>query len=71
MESKSMLLVVMIAALLVTVGLQTVQLAALSGGGSGAFNVKTVSSGSAPKVASGSTGTGSSLQNLPSMVGGC
>lgn len=68
MESKSMLLVVLIAALLVTVGLQTVQLAALSGG-SGAV-VKTTSSKPSAGL-SGSGSSGGSLQNLPSMVGGC
>ena len=68
MESKSMLLVVLIAALLVTVGLQTVQLAAMTGG-SGAFTVKTATSAKTGSSTSGSTG--SSLQNLPSMVGGC
>lgn len=69
METKSALLVVLIAALLVTVGLQTVQLAALAGGGSGAFTVKTTAS--AKTGSSSSSSAGSSLQNLPSMVGGC
>ncbi len=69
METKSMLLVVLIAALLVTVGLQTVQLAAMAGG-----NVVKASSVSFPAKTGSSTGgssAGSSLQNLPSMVGGC
>ena len=70
MENKSVLLVVLIAALLVTVGLQTVQLVALSSGASAA----SVSFPAAAKSAgSGSAGASvpTSLQNLPSMVGGC
>ena len=63
-----MLLVVLIAALLVTVGLQTVQLAALGTSGSGAAVTKT--SASAPAKTGGSS-AGGSLNNLPSMVGGC
>lgn len=70
MDQKSMLLVVLIAALLVTVGLQTVQLAALSGGSGAA--VKTIMSSKPTAGLSGSgSPSGGSLQNLPSMVGGC
>ena len=74
METKSLLLVVLIAALLVTVGLQTVQLVGLSGSNSGsAVVVKSSSSSSLAKAGgSGSAASaGGSLNNLPSMVGGC
>jgi len=68
MENKSVLLVVLIAALLVTVGLQTVQLAAMS---SASVSFPAASSGSsAPASSSGAT-TPANLANLPSMVGGC
>jgi len=71
MEQKSMLLVVLIAALLVTVGLQTVQLAALGTSGSGSAAV-VKSSATTGKAAAGSgSSAGGSLNNLPSMVGGC
>ncbi|GEM_PF-1750121 len=74
MEQKSLLLVVLIAALIVTVGLQTVQLLGLSSG-SGGVAMKTSTSGAATKAVGQSsgaaTGSAGSLQNLPSMVGGC
>ena len=69
MENKSVLLVVLIAALLVTVGLQTVQLAAMSSGISGAAVSFPAASGAKPASSGASVPT--SLQNLPSMVGGC
>lgn len=72
MERKELLVVVLIGVLLITVALQTVQLAGLS---KGEVVVKS-KSGSAPAVAAASGGGAAptvptSLQNLPSMVGGC
>ena len=72
MERKELLVVVLIGVLLITVALQTVQLAGLSKSN---VVVKTAS-GAAPVVAASPGGGAApavptSLQNLPSMVGGC
>ncbi|MEK6951116.1 MAG: hypothetical protein AABX13_05325 [Nanoarchaeota archaeon] len=72
MERKELLVVVLIGVLLITVALQTVQLTGLSKSG---VVVKTAS-GPAPAVAASGGGGAAptvptSLQNLPSMVGGC
>ena len=69
MERKELLTIVLIGVLLVTVAIQTVQLVTLSG-----TPVVATSTGSSmvkTPVAAGSTGGASSLDNLPSMVGGC
>ena len=68
MERKELLLMVLIGVLVITVAVQTVQLVTLSN----SPVVATPSVGSAAArtpVATG--GGGSSLENLPSMVGGC
>lgn len=70
MEKKELLLVVMMAVLLFTTAIQSVQLVTLN------KNPVVVTSGSSQApVASGAPSSGistpTSLQNLPSMVGGC
>ncbi len=66
---KEILMVVLVGVLVLTVGIQTVQLAGLAGNqivvsaGTNAASVKT-NVASAPSVPA-------NLQNLPSMVGGC
>ena len=71
MEKKEMLTVVLIGVLLLTVAIQTVQLVKLSG----AEIVVPATTSTSTSVKSGSAGSsagsGSSLANLPSMVGGC
>ncbi len=71
MERKELLVIVLIGILLITVALQTIQLAGLSQSN---VVVKTAS-GPAPAVAAQGGGAApavpTSLQNLPSMVGGC
>ncbi len=67
MENRDLLLVVLIAALLVTVGMQTVQLAALSSTGASVA----VPSAGATKTSTSAASAPANLQNLPSMVGGC
>ena len=69
MENKSVLLVVLIAALLVTVGLQTVQLVLSSG--ASAASVSFPAAGKSAGSGSAGASAPTSLQNLPSMVGGC
>lgn len=70
MERKELLVIVLIGILLITVALQTIQLAGLSKSNvvvktaSGSAPVAAQSGGAAPAVPT-------SLQNLPSMVGGC
>ncbi len=72
MERKELLMTVMIGVLLLTTAMQTIALAGLS---SGQVTVPAKSVASSPiktssaPAASGSSG--SSLANLPSMVGGC
>ncbi len=66
MEGKQTLLTALLVLLVITVGLQTVQLASSLGGGTGTVAVRP-----ATTTTAGSPATGSSLQNLPSMVGGC
>ena len=68
MERKEILLIALIALLLLTTAVQAIQLVALSGnpvvaGGSKSVQVAT---GASPAVSAPS-----SLDNLPSMVGGC
>lgn len=67
MENKNLLLVVLIAALLVVVGLQTVQLA-LSTGAGVSFPA---SSGTKPSSTGAASGAPTSLDQLQGMVGGC
>ena len=69
MERKEILTVVLILVLLVVVGIQTVELVRLSGTEVG-MSMPSGSSMSKP-VASGSANVPTSLQNLPTMVGGC
>lgn len=71
MEKKEILTVVLIGVLLLTVAIQTIQLVGLSktqvvvpSAGSGSSSVN-------KPVASGSGNVPTSLQNIPSMVGGC
>ena len=69
MERKEVLLMVLIGFLVLTTAVQAVQLTTLSGN-----PVTTVTgSGAAPTASSGSGAVvaPSSLDNLPSMVGGC
>ena len=71
MEKKEILTVVLIGVLLITVAIQTVQLVKLSGA---EVVVPATTSASTPVKsgsAASSAGSGSSLANLPSMVGGC
>ena len=72
MERKEILTVVMIGVLLLTVGLQTIQLVSL---GSAQVIVPSTSVARAPVASGGSSPVsangGGSLANLPSMVGGC
>lgn len=69
MERKEILMVVLIAVLVLTTAVQAVQLVSLSN------NPVVVTSGgsAAPSVGSASSGATApaSLDNLPSMVGGC
>lgn len=71
MEKKEILTAILIGVLLITVAIQTVQLVKLS---SAEVIVPTTTS-TTTSVKSGSAGSsagaGSSLANLPSMVGGC
>lgn len=69
MERKEILTMVLIGVLLITVAIQTVQLVSLSGS-------QVVAAPSAGGMAKSTTpvaagGGASSLDNLPSMVGGC
>ena len=70
MELKELLTIVLIGVLLVTVGIQTVQLISLGNAPvvatAGGAMAKAPSMGAGP-----SAGGGSSLNDLPSMVGGC
>ena len=67
MERKEILLIALIALLLLTTVVQAIQLVALSGNAVVAAGSKSVqvATGSAPVVSAGS------LDELPSMVGGC
>ncbi len=71
MERKEIIVIALIGVMLLTVGLQTIQLTGLSNA-----QVIVPSTSGAP-VSAASTSSGSSpsvptnLQNLPSMVGGC
>lgn len=68
MERKELLVLVLIGVLLVTVAVQTVQLVTLSNTPVVATPTSTGGSSVRTPVASGA---GSSLEDLPSMVGGC
>ena len=70
MENKSVLLVVLIAALFVTVAFQTVQLAALSTTGA-AVSFSSGSGGVSKASTTGAASAPTSLDSLQSMVGGC
>jgi len=70
MERKELLTIVLIGVLLVTVAIQTVQLVTLSGTPVVA-TTNTGSSAAKTPVAVGSGAGATSLDNLPSMVGGC
>ena len=71
MERKELLVVALIGLLLVTTAIQTVQLVSLGSGGV----TTTRAAAPAPAVAAGGGGAEpqvpTSLENLPSMVGGC
>ncbi|MEK6873006.1 MAG: hypothetical protein AABW90_03260 [Nanoarchaeota archaeon] len=70
METKEILVIVLIVILLLAVGLQTMQLVGLSKAGV----VPAMTSATVAPVKTASSGSPSaptSLQNLPSMVGGC
>ncbi len=71
MDRKEILVIVLIGVMLLTVGLQTIQLSGLSS----AQVIVPSTGGVAAKAASASSGSSPSvpanLQNLPSMVGGC
>ncbi len=70
MERKELLTVVLIGILLITVGIQTVQLVSMKS--TQAMPMMSAGSGSAnAPVSSGSPSVPTSLQNLPTMVGGC
>lgn len=69
METKELLVIVLIGVLLLAVGLQTIQLTKLS-----KTQVVVPAASGEPVKASSTSGSSSvptSLQNLPSMVGGC
>ncbi|MEK6922221.1 MAG: hypothetical protein AABX08_00290 [Nanoarchaeota archaeon] len=75
MERKEILMVVLIGALLLTTAVQSIQLIGFS---NAQVVVPTTSSGSATLTSSSPTGSPSasvskqaSLQNIPTMVGGC
>ncbi len=72
MERKELLITLMIGVLLLTTAMQTVALANLNNG-QVSVSGKSVASSSAPTQSShaAATTSGSSLANLPSMVGGC
>ncbi len=66
METKEILVIVLIGIVLLAVGLQTIQLAGLT------KTQVVVASNSAPIKSDSTSGLSStSLQELPSMVGGC
>lgn len=69
MERKEIMMVVLIAVLLITTGIQTIQLVGLT---SAEVVVPTSSApSSSSSGSSGSAAVPTNLQNLPSMVGGC
>lgn len=68
MDRKEMILLVVVVLLLITAGIQTVQLVKL---GNSPVLAGGSSSSSVPLSAGSSGGSGSSLDDLPSMVGGC
>lgn len=71
MERKELLVTILIGVLLLTTAMQTVALVGLSSG-SVAAPVRTTSSSSSPASGSPSVGSsGSSLESLQGMVGGC
>ena len=69
MERKEILLIVLIAVLVLTTAVQAIQLVSLSNNPV----IVTSGSGSVPSASGGSSGVSAptSLDNLPSMVGGC
>lgn len=67
METKEILVIVLIGVLLLAVGLQSLQLLGLTN----AAAVTPSVSGAVVKSASAGSSAPTSLQNLPSMVGGC
>ena len=69
MERKEIIVIVLIGVLLLTTALQTVQLVGLS-----KTKVVSMTSGAAPMgagIPAAAAAVPTSLQNLPSMVGGC
>lgn len=69
MEKSEILMVVLIGMLVITTALQTIQLVGM---GNGQVSAPSMSmAGNTPMKASGSPSAPTSLQNLPSMVGGC
>lgn len=70
MEKKEIILLVVVGLLVVTAAIQTIQLAKLSGG-----EIGVSSSSSSVPISSGhgssGSSSGASLEDLPSMVGGC
>ncbi len=70
MERKELLVAVLIGALLLTAAVQTIAL--ITGGGKTAgIPQVSAAAGPAQAVSAGGSGSGGSLADLPSMVGGC
>ncbi len=70
MERSEILMIVLIGVLVITVGLQTVQLVKIGNGNTMAMPSMGMSSASPSLKASGPSAP-TSLADLPSMVGGC
>ena len=68
MDKKEILMLVVVGLLVITAAIQTVQLAKLS---NTEVSVSAASSSVPAQSGQRSSGTGASLDDLPSMVGGC
>ncbi len=71
MDKKEILVIVLIGVLLLTAGLQTVQLMGLTTAKVSSSSAGTGSVTAPAKQSSGGASVPANLQNLPSMVGGC
>ena len=71
MERKEILVIALVGVMLLAVGLQTIQLSGLSQSQVVVPATSGVSAKAAPSSSGSSPSVPTSLQNLPSMVGGC
>lgn len=68
MEKKEIMMVILIAVLVITTGIQTIQLTGLT---KAEVVVPTTSAPASSSGSSSAAAVPTNLQNLPSMVGGC